>query len=119
MRVLIVDDAAFMRLMLKNIFTQHGIDVVGEGVNGLDGFNKYKELRPDFVTMDLTMPECTGIEGIKLIRAFDPKAKVIMCSAMGQQSMVLEAIAAGASDFVVKPFEQSRVLEAVSRLGIR
>ncbi|MCH6263926.1 response regulator [Neobacillus citreus] len=115
-RVLIVDDAAFMRMMLKDILTKNGIEVVGEAVNGADAVAKFQELQPDVVTMDITMPEKDGITAVKEIKAMYPQAKVIMCSAMGQQPMVLEAIQAGARDFVVKPFQADRVMEAINKV---
>jgi two-component system chemotaxis response regulator CheY len=115
-RVLIVDDAAFMRMMLKDILTKNGFEVVGEAVNGTDAVEKYRELNPDVVTMDITMPEKDGITAVKEIRAFHPQAKIIMCSAMGQQPMVLEAIQAGAKDFVVKPFQPDRVMDSIKRV---
>jgi two-component system, chemotaxis family, chemotaxis protein CheY len=115
-RVLIVDDAAFMRMMLKDILTKNGLEVVGEAVNGADAVDKYRELNPDIVTMDITMPEKDGISAVKEIRAFHPQAKIIMCSAMGQQPMVLEAIQAGAKDFVVKPFQPDRVMESIKKV---
>lgn len=115
-RVLIVDDAAFMRMMLKDILTKNGIEVIGEAVNGNDAVDKYKELQPDVVTMDITMPEKDGITAVKEIKAIHPQAKVIMCSAMGQQPMVLEAIQAGARDFVVKPFQADRVMDAINKV---
>jgi two-component system, chemotaxis family, chemotaxis protein CheY len=114
-RVLIVDDAAFMRMMIKDILTKNGYDVVAEASDGAQAVEKYKEHNPDLVTMDITMPEMDGIAALKEIRAFDPEAKVIMCSAMGQQAMVIDAIQAGAKDFVVKPFQADRVLEAVNK----
>lgn len=114
-RVLIVDDAAFMRMMLKDILTKNGYVVVGEAENGIAAVNKYKELRPDLVTMDITMPEQDGITALKEIRKFDTNAKIIMCSAMGQQAMVIDSIQAGARDFIVKPFQPDRVLEAVAK----
>jgi two-component system, chemotaxis family, chemotaxis protein CheY len=118
-RVLIVDDAAFMRMMLKDILTKNGLQVAGEAVNGSDAVEKYKELQPDVVTMDITMPEKDGITAVKEIRSIYPQAKIIMCSAMGQQPMVLEAIQAGAKDFVVKPFQPDRVMESIKKvLGI-
>ncbi len=118
-RVLIVDDAAFMRMMLKDILTKNGLQVVGEAVNGSEAVDKYKELQPDVVTMDITMPEKDGITAVKEIRAMYPQARIIMCSAMGQQPMVLEAIQAGAKDFVVKPFQPDRVMESIKKvLGI-
>jgi two-component system chemotaxis response regulator CheY len=115
-RALIVDDAAFMRMMLKDILIKNGIDVVGEAVNGIDALEKYKELQPDIVTMDITMPEKDGITAVKEIRALFPQAKIIMCSAMGQQPMVLEAIQAGAKDFVVKPFQAERIMESIKKV---
>lgn len=114
-KVLVVDDAAFMRMMIKEILTKHGYEVVGEAVNGIQAVEKFQELRPDLVTLDITMPEMDGIEALKRIRAIDPEAKVIMCSAMGQQAMVIDAIQAGAKDFIVKPFQADRVLEAVRK----
>jgi len=114
-RVLIVDDAAFMRMMIKDILTKNGYEVVGEAENGLIAVEKYLDLRPDLVTMDITMPEMDGITAVKEIKAQDPSARIIMCSAMGQQAMVIDAIQAGAKDFIVKPFQQERVLEAVSK----
>jgi len=113
--VLIVDDAAFMRMMLKEILTKGGYNVVGEAENGIIAVAKYKELRPDIVTMDITMPEMDGISAVKEIKKVDPNAKVIMCSAMGQQAMVIEAIQSGARDFIVKPFQPVRVMEAVQK----
>jgi two-component system chemotaxis response regulator CheY len=118
-RILIVDDAAFMRMMIKNIVSKHGYEVVGEAENGAIAVELYKEFRPDLVTMDITMPEMDGVEGVKNIRQFDPEAKIIMCSAMGQQAMVMEAIQAGAKDFIVKPFQQDRILQAIERVLAR
>jgi two-component system, chemotaxis family, chemotaxis protein CheY len=115
-KVLIVDDAAFMRMMLKDILTKNGIEVVGEAVNGFEAVDKYRELTPDIVTMDITMPEKDGITAVKEIRTIDPNANVIMCSAMGQQPMVLEAIQAGAKDFVVKPFQADRVIGSINKV---
>lgn len=116
-RVLIVDDAAFMRMLLKDIITKAGYEVVGEAANGVEAVEKYKELKPDVVTMDITMPEMNGIEAIKKIREFAPDAKIIVCSAMGQQAMVIEAIQAGAKDFIVKPFQHTRVVEALQKIS--
>lgn len=115
-RVLIVDDAAFMRMMIKDILEKNGFDVVGEASNGQIAVEMYKKERPDIVTMDITMPDMDGIEAVKQIKAFAPEAKIIMCSAMGQQSMVMDAIRAGAKDFIVKPFQADRVLEAVKKV---
>ncbi len=114
-RVLIVDDAAFMRMMIKDILSKNGFEVVGEGANGLEAVDRYKDLRPDIVTMDITMPEMDGINALKEIKKVDPAAKIIMCSAMGQQAMVIDAIQAGAKDFIVKPFQADRVLEAINK----
>lgn len=114
-RVLIVDDAAFMRMMIKEILTKNGYEVVGEASDGYQAIEKYKEVQPDLVTMDITMPEMDGITALKEIRKIDPNAKVIMCSAMGQQAMVIDAIQAGAKDFIVKPFQPERVLEAINK----
>lgn len=113
--VMIVDDAAFMRMMLKDILTKNGITVVGEAENGAVAVEKYIELQPKLTIMDITMPEMDGLQAVKEIMKHDPKAKIIMCSAMGQQSMVIEAIQSGAKDFIVKPFQAERVLEAVSK----
>ena len=116
-RVLIVDDAAFMRMMIKDILSKNGYEVVGEAENGQKAVEKFQELKPDLTTMDITMPEMDGITAVKEIKKIDANAKVIMCSAMGQQAMVIEAIQCGARDFIVKPFQPDRVLEAV-RKGI-
>lgn len=118
-RILIVDDAAFMRMMIKNIVVKNGYEVVGEAENGRDAVELYRQHKPDLVTMDITMPEMNGIEGVKAIRDIDPKANIIMCSAMGQQAMVMEAIQAGAKDFIVKPFQQDRILQAIERVLAR
>lgn len=114
-KVLIVDDAAFMRMMIKDILVKNGFDVVGEAESGAQAVEKYKETSPDLVTMDITMPEMDGITALKEIKQIDASAKIIMCSAMGQQSMVIDAIQAGAKDFIVKPFQADRVLEAINK----
>ena len=114
-RILIVDDAAFMRMMIKDIVSKNGYEVVGEAENGKKAIDMYNELKPDIVTMDITMPEMDGIEAVKEIKKNDGSARVIMCSAMGQQMMVMEAIQAGAKDFIVKPFQQDRVLQALEK----
>lgn len=114
-KVLIVDDAAFMRMMIKDILVKNGYEVVGEAANGNEALEKFKETNPDIVTMDITMPEKDGIAAVKEIMAEDSSAVVIMCSAMGQQAMVMEAIQAGAKDFIVKPFQQERVLQALQK----
>ena len=114
-RVLVVDDAAFMRMMVKVILSKNGYEIVGEAENGMKALEKYQELKPDLVTMDITMPEMDGITAVKEIKKVDPGAKVVMCSAMGQQAMVIEAIQAGARDFIVKPFQADRVLGAIRK----
>ena len=114
--VLVVDDAAFMRMMLKDILTKVGYDVVGEAADGNEAVAKYNELKPDLVTLDITMPNKDGLQALKEIRANDPNATCIMCSAMGQQAMVIDAIQAGAKDFVVKPFQPDRVLESIHKV---
>ena len=117
MKILVVDDAAFMRMMIKDILVKHGYEVVGEATNGAEALVLFKELAPDLVTMDITMPEMDGITAVKEIKKMDPNARIIMCSAMGQQNMVLEAIQAGAKDFIVKPFQADRVVDAVKKAG--
>ncbi len=114
--VLICDDAIFMRSMIADILKQAGFEVVGEAETGAEAVERYRELKPDLVTMDIVMPDMGGIDAVRQIVAEDPDAKVLMCSAMGQQALVIEAIQAGARDFVVKPFQPSRVLEAVQRV---
>ena len=114
--ILLVDDAAFMRMLLKDILVKNGYEVLGEAENGLKAVEKYKELNPDLVIMDITMPEMDGIEAVKEIKKINPSAAVIMCSAMGQQSMVIEAIQSGAKDFIVKPFQADRIIEAVRKV---
>ena len=115
--VLVVDDAAFMRIKLKDILEKNNYEVVGEAQNGIEAIEKYTELSPDIVTMDITMPEMDGVEALKGIKAFDPNAKILMCSAMGQQSMVMDAIRAGAVDFIVKPFDTERVIHALDKVS--
>ncbi|OZU90311.1 two-component system response regulator [Virgibacillus indicus] len=114
-RILIVDDAAFMRMMIKDILTKNGFEVIGEAQDGAEAIEKYKELSPDLVTMDITMPEMDGITSLKRIKELNSDAKIIMCSAMGQQAMVIDAIQAGAKDFIVKPFQADRVIEAIQK----
>jgi len=113
--IMIVDDAAFMRMMIKDILTKNGYQVAGEAENGAVAVENYSTIKPDLVIMDITMPEMDGIEALRKIKSIDPSAKVIMCSAMGQQAMVIDAIQAGARDFVVKPFQPDRVIEAVRK----
>ena len=115
-KVMICDDAAFMRMMIKDILTKNGYNIVGEAENGAKAVEKYAELKPDLVLMDITMPEMDGIEALKKIKAADANASIIMCSAMGQQAMVIESIQSGAKDFIVKPFQADRVLEAVQKV---
>lgn len=114
--ILICDDAAFMRMMIKDILTKNGYEIAGEAENGVKAVEKYAETKPDLVLMDITMPEKDGIQALKEIKAADPSAAIIMCSAMGQQAMVIEAIQSGAKDFIVKPFQAERVLEAVKKV---
>ncbi|MBQ7077441.1 MAG: response regulator [Lachnospiraceae bacterium] len=114
--VLICDDAAFMRMMIKDILTKNGYGIAGEAENGQIAVDKYNETKPDLVLMDITMPEMDGIQALKKIREADSNAVVVMCSAMGQQAMVIEAIQSGAKDFIVKPFQADRVLEAVKKV---
>ena len=116
-RILIVDDAAFMRASIKNMLTKHGYEIVGEAENGRVAVLKYKELSPDIVTMDITMPEMSGIDGLKEILSFDPSANVIMITAMGQESMVREAVLCGAKGFVVKPFKEDIIVGAMKSIG--
>ncbi|HKL41396.1 MAG TPA: response regulator [Clostridia bacterium] len=114
--ILIVDDAVFMRKIISDVLDKNGFNVVGEASNGIEAIEMYKELKPTLVLMDITMPEKNGIEAVKDIIAIDPGAKVIMCSAMGQDSMVKESIVAGAKDFIVKPFQSEDVLKKVKNL---
>jgi two-component system chemotaxis response regulator CheY len=114
-RVLVVDDAAFMRASLKDILSRGGYQVVDEARNGREAVELYAKHLPDLVTMDIVMPELSGIEAVRMITQADPRARIIMCSAMGQQGLVIEAIQAGAKDFVIKPFQAARVLEAAAR----
>ncbi len=114
--VLLVDDASFMRMMLKNILVGSGYEVAGEAENGAKAIEQYKALKPDLVIMDIIMPEMGGIDAVREIMKLSPGAKILMCSSMGQQSLVVEAIQAGAKDFIVKPFQPSNVLEAVKKV---
>ncbi len=115
-KVLIVDDARFMRKTLTAILENSHYEVVGEAENGRQAVEMYRELQPDLVMMDITMPEMSGMEALRIIKKEFSDSKVIMCSAMGQQKMVVDAIEAGAKDFIVKPFDESRVIDAVSRV---
>ena len=114
-RVLVVDDAAFMRKMVSDALTKGGHEVVGEGANGAEAVSRYQELEPELTTLDITMPEKDGLAALKEIIALDPAAKVIMCSALGQESKLLEAVMSGAKDFVVKPFQPDRILDAAAK----
>jgi len=116
-KVLIVDDAAFMRISIKNMLTKNGYEVIGEAENGLIGVELYKELQPDIVTMDITMPEMSGLDALKEIQKHDPQAKVVMVSAMGQEAMVREAIVSGAKGFIVKPFKEEGIIAAIKKLA--
>ncbi|MFA5517602.1 MAG: response regulator [Desulfuromonadales bacterium] len=116
LRVLIVDDALFMRNMLKEIFLKAGYEIVGEAGNGQEAVEAYRQLRPDLVTMDIVMPLKSGIEALQEICGEDPQARVVMCSALGQETLVIEAVQGGARDFIVKPFKEQRVLEVVRRV---
>lgn len=115
-KVLIVDDAAFMRMAIKTMLEKNGFTVVGEAANGIEGIRKYKETRPDIVTMDITMPEMMGIDALKHIKEFDPEAKVVMMTAMGQQVMVKEAVMLGAKSFIVKPFKEEHVVQTLNKI---
>ena len=114
--VLICDDAAFMRMMIRDILTKNGFVVAGEAENGIKAIEKYQETHPDLVLMDITMPEMDGIQALKEIKKLNENAQIVMCSAMGQQAMVIESIQAGARDFIVKPFQADRVIEAVRKV---
>ncbi len=114
-QVLVVDDAAFLRAMLRDILEAAGHEVLSEAANGVEAIEKYKSFRPDVVTMDITMPVMEGLEALRQIKAFDANARIIMCSAMGQRDMIMEAIRSGASDFLVKPFQSARVVEAINK----
>ncbi|WCK57776.1 response regulator (plasmid) [Aneurinibacillus sp. Ricciae_BoGa-3] len=112
---MIVDDAMFMRVTLKNMLEKNGYLVVGDASNGVEAIEKYKELQPDLVTMDITMPEMEGTEATEHIKKFDPQAKIIMISAMGQQAKVVEAVRAGAVDFIVKPYQEEHVIKTLEK----
>jgi two-component system, chemotaxis family, chemotaxis protein CheY len=114
-RVLVVDDAAFMRKMVTDALTKGGHEVIGEASNGIEAVERYRELRPEVTTLDITMPEKDGLAALQEIIGLDPSARVIMCSALGQESKVLESIKIGAKDFIVKPFKAERVLGAVDK----
>lgn len=114
--VLIVDDAAFMRMSIKQMLEANGHTMAGEAADGREAINKYKEINPDAVILDITMPDMNGIDALKFIKEYDPKAKVVICSAMGQQAMLAQAIQYGAKDFIVKPFEAKRLIAALEKV---
>lgn len=115
-KILITDDAAFMRHMLKNILAKEGYEIAGEATNGAEAVSMYESIRPSVVLLDITMPQMDGIEAVKRIKAIDPDAKIIMISALGSQNKIIEALEAGARDFIVKPFEPDRIIEAIKRV---
>lgn len=115
-RILIIDDAKFMRMTLSNIIKKANHEIIAEGENGKQAIELYSEYQPDLVTMDITMPVMSGIDAVKAIKNTYPDAIIVMCSAMGQQKMVVEAIEAGAKDFIVKPFDEQRVIDAINRV---
>ncbi|MFN3412389.1 MAG: response regulator [Exilispira sp.] len=115
--ILIVDDLAFVRMMIKDIVTKHGYTVIGEASNGVEALKKYAELKPDIVLLDITMPVMNGLEALQRIMLSDPKAKVIMCSALGQQKLIVSAIQLGAKDFIVKPFKEERLISALNKVA--
>jgi two-component system chemotaxis response regulator CheY len=115
-KILLVDDAAFMRMMLKDTLTKNGYTDIDEAADGAQAVEKYKEINPDLVIMDITMPNMDGLEALKAIKGIDPNASVVMCSAMGQEAMVIEAIKSGAKDFIVKPFKPDRILKTVTTI---
>ena len=115
--VLVIDDTAFMRMTIKNILEKNSFEVVGEGADGLEAVDLYKKLKPSLVTMDITMPNLDGISAVKEIMAYDSNATIIMVSAMGQKALVIDALNAGAKDFVVKPFQPDRIAEALSKVS--
>lgn len=114
-RILIADDLSFMRMIQKEILTQKGYTIVGEASNGLEAVEKFRSLRPDLVLLDITMPLMNGLDAMRKIFTIDPKARVIMCSALGQQNLIVEAIRAGVKDFIVKPFKPDRILSAIEK----
>ncbi|MCL6590081.1 MAG: response regulator [Firmicutes bacterium] len=115
-KILIVDDALFMRKMLRETLEKNGYEIIGEAENGIMGIEKYKELRPDLITMDITMPQMDGINAIKAIHDFDPQAKIVVISSMGQEYLIREAITSGAKGFIIKPFKEKTVIETISEI---
>lgn len=116
-RIMIVDDAAFMRMAIRKVLEKNGFEIVGEAVNGAESLAKYMECKPDVVTMDITMPEMTGLEALKHIRAYDPNARVVMVSAMGQETLVREAIISGAKSFIVKPYKEEHIVQTLQSVA--
>jgi two-component system chemotaxis response regulator CheY len=115
-RVLVADDAAFMRQMIRDILEAEGLEVVGEAVDGVEAVEAFERLHPDLVTMDIVMPRCSGIDAVKRILSLDPGARVVMCSALGQETLVMEAVQAGAKDFIVKPFKPESVSATLKKV---
>jgi two-component system chemotaxis response regulator CheY len=115
-RVLVADDAAFMRQMIREILEAEGLEVVGEAVDGVEAVDAFEKMHPDLVTMDIVMPRCSGIDAVKGIRKLDPTARIVMCSALGQETLVMEALQAGASDFIVKPFKPDSVIATLKKV---
>jgi two-component system chemotaxis response regulator CheY len=119
-RIMVSDDSTFMRMMLKKLFTENGHEVVAEAVDGMEAVQLHRQHRPDLTTMDITMPKIEGIEAVRMIHEEEPLARIIMVTAIGQRGVITEAIKAGASDFIVKPFEPAKVIEIVNKvLGIK
>lgn len=116
-KVLVVDDAAFMRMAIRKVLERNGFEVIAEAENGVVGLERYKECKPDLVTMDITMPEMTGIEALKEIRKYDGQAKVVMVSAMGQEGLVREAILSGAKSFIVKPYKEDHIIQTLNSVA--
>ncbi len=114
-KILLADDLSFMRMMQKDMLEQEGFEIIGEASNGIEAVNKYKELRPDIIVLDITMPYMNGLEAMRKIFEFDPNAKIIICSALGQQQLIIEAIKAGVKDFIVKPFKKERMISAIKK----
>ena len=115
-RVLVADDAAFMRQMIREILEAEGLEVVGEAVDGVEAIDQFSKLHPDLVTMDIVMPRRSGIDAVKGILELDPQARVVMCSALGQETLVMEALQAGARDFIVKPFKPDNVIATLAKV---
>ncbi|MGE5582812.1 MAG: response regulator [Bacillota bacterium] len=115
-KILLVDDATIIRMILRKIFTEAGYEIIGEASSGAEGVRKYQELKPDLVTMDITMPDMSGIKALKYIKEKDPNAKVIICSAMGQKSLIFEAMQEGAVSFITKPFDEKKILETIAKV---